>query len=133
MHSRFVRVRAVCLRVAAFVTLGCGGGSAPTEDAMLPIGFSERSDVPYIMGTITRRWDESGRTRILVHVPRGTEARVPEAVVSVGSGVLIKWRNGRSASVRELQVGRSVMVWATGGEMRSMPPQVSASAILLGQ
>ncbi len=131
MPSRFVRVRAVCFWAVAFLAMGCGGGSAPTEDAMLPIGFSERSDVPYIMGTITRRWDEGGRARILVHVPRGTEARVPAAVVSVGSGVLIKWRNGRSASVRDLQVGRSAMVWATGGEMRSMPPQVAASAILL--
>lgn len=51
--------------------------------------------------------------------------------MSVGSSVLLKWRDGRTASVRELRVGRRVMVWATGVELRSLPPQVIASAILL--
>ena len=131
MQSRFVSVRAVLLCAAVAMLVGCSGGRAPTEDAMLPIGFSERSATPYIVGVITQRSDDNGQVRIRVHVPRGSDARVPEAVVHVPPTVMIKWRDGRTASPRELRVGRSVMVWGSGPELRSLPPQIEANGILL--
>ena len=131
MHSRFVSVRAVLICAAAVILVACGGGSTPPEDAMLPIGFSERSATPYIIGVITSRSDDNGSVRIRVHVPRGADARVPEAIVHVSPSVLMKWRDGRTASLRDLRVGRNVMVWASGPELRSLPPQVAANGILL--
>jgi hypothetical protein len=130
MHSRFVRVRTACLCAVAIVAAACGGGSTLPEDGMLPIGFSERSATPYIVGTVTRRWSDEGSVRIHVRA-RSADARVPEAIVQASQSVLIKWRDGRTASLRDLRVGRNVMVWASGGEMRSMPPQVAANGILL--
>ena len=131
MHSRFVGVRAVVVCVVTVILAACGRGSTPTEEPMLPIGFSERSATPYIMGVITERTADNGGVRIRVHVRRGSDARVPEAIVAVGPSVLIKWRDGRTASLRDLRVGRNVMVWASGPEMRSLPPQVEANGVLL--
>lgn len=129
MRFHSVRVRAVLMCALALVLAGCG--ESPTEDAMLPIGFAERSDTPYISGTILERTDINGQIRLRVRVPRGTMARVPEAWVTVAPSALIKWRDGSTASVRYLHVGRRVMVWATGAEMRSLPPQVTGNAFLL--
>ena len=124
-----VRTRGLALCVVAALLAGCGG-STPSE-AMLPIGFSQRSDVPYIIGRIVRRTTDGGQTRLLVHARDGSSSRVPEAVVTVGSTTLMKWSDGDAAMQDHLRVGRRVMVWVSGAELRSLPPQVSADALLL--
>jgi hypothetical protein len=44
---------------------------------------------------------------------------------------LIVWEDGRGATRDHLQRGQVVMVWVTGPELRSMPPQVSANGLIL--
>ena len=129
MRFHSVRVRAVLMCAVALVLAGCS--TSPTEEAMLPIGFAERSDTPYITGSILERTDIGGQVRIRVRASRGTLSRVPEAWVTVAPSALIKWRDGTIATVRYLHVGRRVMVWATGAEMHSAPPQVTGNAFLL--
>ncbi len=130
MPSRFVRVRTVCVCAVALLAVACASGSTSPDDGMLPIGFAERSATPYIIGVITRRWTEEGGVRIRVHA-RDADARVLEAIVHVSPSVLMKWRSGRTASLRDLRVGRSVMVWSSGPELLSLPPQVAANGILV--
>jgi hypothetical protein len=110
----------------------CDRSSAPT-DPMLPPGFAERSDRPYIAGSIVERSDANGEVRLLVRAPRGATLGVPEARVTVGARALMKWTDGRVASPRELRVGRRVTVWVTGPELQSLPPQVTASALLIAR
>ena len=119
------------LLLAALLSLAACDRSSTVAGTTLPPGFSERSDVPYISGSIVERTDVNGVTTLLVRVPRGTTARVPEARVTVGSPVIVKWTDGRAASPRELRVGRRVTVWVTGAELRSLPPQVTGNGFLL--
>jgi hypothetical protein len=46
-------------------------------------------------------------------------------------GARLLWREGSEASPADLHVGREVIVWQSGPETRSDPPQVTADAILL--
>ena len=129
MRNCRVRVWGLALWVVAGCLAGCGS-STPSE-AMLPIGFSQRSDVPYIIGRIVRRTTENGQTRLLVRARDGSSSRVPEAVVTVGSATLMKWSDGDAATRNALRAGLTVMVWVSGAELRSLPPQVTADAVLL--
>ena len=60
-----------------------------------------------------------------------SQARVPAADVTVHPDSVLVWRDGRAASPADLTVGRAVIVWVRGPESRSMPPQVTGSAILV--
>jgi hypothetical protein len=100
----------------------------------LPPTLALRSDSPYVTGTIVRREEADGAPRLLVRSAEGASAfasRVPEAVVRVHADSLLTYRDGRAAPAGELTVGRLVTVWVRGPESRSLPPQVTASAILL--
>jgi hypothetical protein len=107
----------------------------PASDAdLLPLALVVRSDTPYITGTIVRRDDDRASVRVRVRAPDGTSvsaARVPEAVVTVHPDSLLVFRDGRAAAPAELIVGRTVVVWVRGPELRSLPPQVTGSAVLV--
>lgn len=127
---------------AALATLlaACGSaaepeaGAAPSPEA-LPFAFAARSDTPYVTGRVVAREERAGApVRIRVQARAGVEpsqARVPEAVVAVHPDSLLRWRDGSAARPADLAVGRAVVVWVRGPEMRSLPPQVTGSAILV--
>jgi hypothetical protein len=107
--------------------------SAPEPDA-LPLAIAVRSDSPYVSGPIVERSVEaSGMVRLLVRA-RSTDdgtSRQPAAVVRVDPDSLLVWSDGRAARPADLTVGRAVKVWVRGPELRSLPPQVTGSAILV--
>jgi hypothetical protein len=129
--------------VAALVLLAAVAGCSPSPstepaseaDQLLPSALVVRSDTPYITGAIVSR-DEDGRgsLRVRVRAPDSASvsaSRVPEAVVTVHPDSLLVFREGRAASADELTVGRTIVVWVRGPELRSLPPQVTGSAILV--
>ncbi len=119
------------LGLLALLLLSLGAcRSGPTEDDQLPAEFAVRSDTPYITGSIIERTERTGDLRIRVR-SGDSAARVPEAIVTVLPGAVMRWTNGSRASSADLQPGRSVMVWVTGAELRSLPPQVSGNGFVL--
>jgi hypothetical protein len=129
--------------VAALVVLAAVTGCSPSPstepasdaDQLLPSALVVRSDTPYITGAVVGR-DEGGRgaLRVRVRAPDSASvsaSRVPEAVVTIHPDSLLVFRDGRAASADELTVGRTIAVWVRGPELRSLPPQVTGSAILV--
>jgi hypothetical protein len=113
------------------VTASCREpAAAPAGPSVIPESLAVRSDVPYVTGTIAeRRSDRALAPRILVVA--GGASRVDRATVTVHPDSLRVWRDGRKATPADLTVGRSVVVWANGPELRSSPVQVTGSAILI--
>ena len=137
------RVAIALVLVAAACSPSPAGApaTAPASDGgPLPLALLVRSDTPYVTGAIVQRdgvraGDRAG-LRVRVRAPDDasvTASRVPEAVVTVHPDSLLVFRVGSRASPAELTVGRTVVVWVRGPEMRSLPPQVTGSAILVGR
>lgn len=117
------------LALLPLVAAGCADDApvAPT----LPFALAVRSDLPYVEGRIAAR-EEGAVLRLLVQAsPWRPDQRVPAAYVTVPDGATLLWRDGRAATAADLRVGRAVVVWASGAELRSSPPQVAADAVLL--
>jgi len=145
MRRRLDRRAAVVARLLplAVAAAACGGDAPATAsdappDGMptgLPFALAVRSDTPYITGTVTSRAvSATGTLRVRVRARDGAEpsqARVGEADVTVHPDSALVWRDGRAARPSDLTVGRAVVVWVRGPELRSMPPQVTGSAILV--
>ena len=112
-----------------------GPASGPVSPDALPLAFAVRSDTPYITGRVVAREERAGTpVRVRVQAREGSEpsqGRHPEARVTVHSDSLLQWRDGSAARPADLTVGRAVTVWVRGPEARSMPPQVTGSAILV--
>ena len=123
--------------LALLATAACAPSPStePAADAgALPFALMVRSDTPYITGAIVQR--DGGRASLRVRVRAPDDAsvsasRVSEAVVTVHPDSLLVFRDGSAASPAELTVGRTVVVWVRGPEARSLPPQVTGSAILV--
>lgn len=119
---------------AALLLTACRSSATPPESEALPFAIAVRSDSPYVTGPIAERSVEaSGTVRMLVRA-RSTEdgsSRQPAAVVRVDPDSLLLWADGRAARPADLTVGREVKVWVRGPESRSLPPQVTGSAILV--
>ena len=116
--------------LAAALSAACRSTAEPAADASaLPTSLAVRSDAAYITGTIAERRDDRAAGRILV-VASG-ESRMDRAWVTVHPDSTLQWRDGRRASPSDLTVGRSVVVWVNGPELRSYPVQVTGSAILI--
>jgi hypothetical protein len=136
MRRRLDRRSAVVARLLPLAAAAACGGSAPaTASDALPFALAVRSDTPYITGAVTSRADAAtGVLRVRVRAREGAEpsqARVVEADVTVHPDSALLWRDGRAARPADLTVGRAVTVWVRGPELRSMPPQVTGSAILV--
>ena len=117
------------LLLLPLVAAGCAD-DAPVAPS-LPIALAVRSDLPYVEGRIAAR-EEGAVLRVLVQAPPWQrDQRVPAAYVTVPDGATLVWRDGSAATAADLRVGRSVVVWANGAELRSSPPQVAAGAVLL--
>ena len=135
MHPASSAFRPLVLAALLALPAAC---SSSARDEIVPTGlpaeFMVRSDVPYVRGTIVERWTGGdGAVRIQVRDEPGSQWRVTEAVVTVLPEATLRWSDGRVATAAELTKGRAVMVWATGAELRSSPPQVASNAILLGR
>ena len=126
--------RALPLLAAAACSPAAPAAAPDLALEALPPTLALRSDSPYVTGTIVRRDEADGAPRLLVRSAEGASvsaSRVPEAVVRVHPDSLLTSRDGRAAPAGELTVGRVVTVWVRGPELRSLPPQVTASAILV--
>ncbi len=126
------RPRAARLLGAALLLAACRSAAAPPE--ALPFALAVRSDTPYVSGPIAERSVEaSGSVRVLVRARRTDDgsSRQPAALVRVDPDSLLLWADGRAARPADLTVGRAVTVWVRGPESRSLPPQVTGSAILV--
>ena len=134
-HSAHRRGAAALALIAS--TVACSPSTSAeraSEPDRLPLALVVRSDTPYITGTIARRDAERASLRVRVRAPDSaavSATRVPEAVVAVHPDSLLVFRDGRRGSPEELTVGRTVVVWVRGPELRSLPPQVTGSAILV--
>ena len=128
------RPHAARLLGAALLLTACRPAAAPPEPEALPMALAIRSDTPYVSGPIAERSVEpSGTVRMVVRA-RSTDdgsSRHPAAVVRVHPDSLLVWFDGRAARPEDLTVGRAVRVWVRGPELRSLPPQVTGSAILV--
>ena len=129
---RFGAVGSLLVASAAWSAMvGCGGSvtDVPTD---LPAQLALRSDTPYIIGTIIKREVVTGGVvRLLVRAGDSDFSRVSQALVTVRHDALLLWPDGSAASLDALRLGRHVMVFTNGPELRSLPPQVSGDAILL--
>ena len=127
-------IRPLVLAALLALPAACSSSRDEIVPTGLPAEFMVRSDVPYVRGTIVERWTGGdGAVRIQVRDEPGSQWRVTEAVVTVLPEATLRWSDGRVATTAELTRGRAVMVWATGAELRSNPPQVGSNAILLGR
>ena len=125
--------RRTLLSAVAIATLAgavsCRNAAEPSDAGGLPTTLEIRGDAAYITGSIAERRDDRAAGRILV-VANG-ESRVDRAWVTVHPDSTLVWRDGRKATPADLAVGRAVVVWVRGPEMRSYPVQVTGSAILI--
>lgn len=120
------------LLAGALLLAGCGRGAPTSADGELPAAAA-RDNLPYVSGVVTVREDAAdGVLRVRVHARSGAaKATRLEALVTVHPDSLIQWRDGRPASTSDLRLGRLVTVWVQGPELRSAPPQVTGSVVLL--
>lgn len=124
-------IRSLALAMVLGGSIACDGARASIPDDILPVGFVARSDTPYVRGTIVSREIHELAIRIRVKDLAGSDARVTEALISVGPNTTLRWRDGAQASFTDLRVGGRVVVWTTTPELESAPPHVTGSAILL--
>jgi hypothetical protein len=116
------------------VLLVSGAACGREPVSALPLEFQIRSDVPYVRGVIVeKRSTDTGGTTIHVRHQGGDPAMVTDAIVSLPDKLLLRWEDGAPAAPADLRLGRRVTVWVTGPELRSLPPQVTGSAILLAR
>ena len=120
------------LLLAAIAASLAACGSPTDAGGGLPPLLAMRDDAPYITGRITNRWTHhNGALRLLVEAPDPEAVRTGAAVVTVDDDAVVLRSDGSGAGPGSLQVGRVVTVWVTGGELRSLPPQVRGTAFLL--
>ena len=134
--SRFPSSRSLALGLA--IAAGCTRTTTnavdvpadePTDDDV-PGVIAARSDVPYIRGPITSMETDHGRLRVLVKAaPKQPNGEASAWVFPAGATLV--WRNGTPASTGDLKTGRKVVGWITGPVLESLPPQATASAILI--
>ena len=129
-RSRRRRRLGALAALAALPLLAAGCESEAVAGIPLPLALAVRSDLPYVEGRIAAR-EEGAVLRVLVQAPARSERRVTAAYVTVPDGATLLWRDGSVATAADLRVGRAVVVWADGAELRSSPPQVAADAVLL--
>jgi hypothetical protein len=121
--------RRTCRALALLLLAAAGCSRDPTGPPSLPPEFAILSSSPYIEGRIVER-ESTVVLRLLVRSTSGRSV-VPEAVESVPAGARLLWPDGRVASPDDLRAGRAVLVWAAGPELQSLPPQVTASRVLV--
>jgi hypothetical protein len=127
-RARRAWVRSALCCATSLLTVGACDG-APTGSAeLVNLAAVLPAEAPYITGTIGSV-DLTAGTRLLVE--RTPASRETGALVEIGPNLPVYWRSGRRASSQELQVGRVITVWVSGAELRSLPPQVGASTIVI--
>lgn len=128
MRARATWIRSAILLAVALQTFAGCDRALTTSAEPVNLATVLPASAPYITGTIGSVDLQVG-TRLLVE--RSPGIRETSAVVTTAPNLPIFWRNGRRASSEELQVGRVITVWVSGAELRSLPPQVGASTIVI--
>ncbi len=126
-YGRSSWTRAVFL-CTTLLTLGACERATTTTAEPINLAAVLPATAPYITGTIGSVNAMPGFRLLVERTPGMIESG---ALVGTPSNLPVYWRNGRRASNQELQVGRVITVWVSGAELRSLPPQVSASAIVI--
>ena len=108
-------------RYATLLVLLVGTGLAGSCHAV-----TVPDEPPYVRGTITSLAPDG---RVLVAEP--SDEACGGALVSVNRSTDILWEGGGRAARADLRVGTTVEVWTTGVELRSCPPQVTATVIVV--
>lgn len=119
--------RGALLALAMLVASACQRSTPTAVDSVdlanvLPVGAA------YITGTISAS-QLTTTQRLLVE--RKVGDLTSGALISVPSDLPIYWRNGRRGLLRDLQGGRVITAWVGETELRSLPPQVSATTIVI--
>ena len=128
MRLATLRLALLPLLVAA---AACRRDPAPAPASALPPEFARvAASTPYVRGVVVEEVGAPGSARFLVRGAAGA-GRHEAAIVRVDPDSLLRWSDGTRASVADVRVGRSLSVWVNGPETRSLPPQVTGSAILI--
>ena len=121
----------------AVSAVACQNAAAPSSEAHLEAFLPKES--AYITGTVIEHGNRLGPDpSVLVATnprnpladPSGRRGDRSAHVVLSGDVVVVR-RDGRSASVSDLQPGRVVVVWIGATELRSLPPVVFGRVLVI--
>jgi len=125
--------RATISRRLLVAALAIGSAAMLACDRSAPVSVDLASELPkepaYITGTIAEQTWTIYPNRLLVERTVG-DMRTG-AWVTLPPNTPVYWRDGRRGSLREVLAGRVVTVWVGGAELRSLPPQVSATTVVI--
>jgi|GEM_PF-7019832 len=101
------------------------------QDALL-LSDAASDESAYITGTIISRDDRFAdqRSALVAADPSNYDDPRRAHVLLEGSPTVL-WRDGRTAYLSDLRLGRLISVWVTGPELRSYPPVVGAQTIVI--
>lgn len=127
--------RRACMSVAALVGVITAGGCRDergTDPGSAIAALSVPDTSAYVSGPIERRLTD-GRLLIRAADPVAAAARhrTASAVVNIRGAAIVRRSDGIVLRPSALQPGRNVSVWATGPELRSLPPQVQARVVVV--
>lgn len=118
--------------IAAVGIVACRSATAPAPSANADLAAILPTTAPYITGTVVDRGDRAGQDPwILVASDPSDPMTGKSAYVDLGKDVMVVHRDGRRASVADLQPGRVVTAWVGPVERRSLPPQVSGRVLVI--
>ena len=119
--------------------LACQDATAPAPGSPANLALLLPKEVPYITGTVVGRDNQNGQNpSVLLATNPGNpppdlsgESGDWSAHVRLGAEVVVVGRDGRYASVDDLQPGRVVTVWIGPIVKKSLPPKVSGRVVVL--
>ena len=115
------RLSARAAGLALLVLAACGNPTRPSDLELL-------SQSPYIRGVVVEKLEHS---RVLVTAVASPAGGASSALVDIAPSTSIRLRNGVRVGYRTLAVGQNVIVYTTGVERRSLPPQVTGRLIVI--
>lgn len=127
-QGRHAWARLLSLCAAALIVLGACERATTSAADSVDLSNVLPASAAYITGTIGSV-DLSAGQRLLVERTPGN--RESGALVATPPSLPVYWRSGRRAVLQDLSVGRVITVWTSGAELRSLPPQVGASTIVI--
>ncbi len=118
---------------------GCRSATAPTPVAQADLASLLPASPAYIVGTVVERGNRlgNGPSALVATDPRDPVADPSDrdgnrsAHVVLGADVAVVHRDGRRATVDDVQPGRVVTVWVGPAELRSLPPVVFGRVLVI--
>lgn len=132
MRLRPLTIVGAAFTIAVVGVAACRSTTAPTPSANADLAAILPTTAPYITGTIVDGGDRAGQDPwILVASDPRDPMTGKSAVVRLGNTVKVVHRDGRRATVVDLQPGRVVTAWVGPVELRSLPPQVFGQVLVI--